>query len=72
MMIAIQVVDKLLNASSTLTGRICLYQVRKVSGHVYCVREIHFASVSTTFLLDFGTVRAVWYFTFSILLSFYE
>ena len=39
----------------------CLYQVRKVSGHVY-VLGISIFPLSTNFWLDFGTVSTVWYF----------
>ena len=37
--------------------------------HAYCVKGIHFASVSVSticLLLDFGTVPTVWYFIFFI------
>ena len=34
-----------------------------------CVRGINFASISTIFLLDMGTVATMWYF---IVFHFYE
>jgi hypothetical protein len=43
----------------------CLYQARKVSGHVY-VWGNNFASF-WIFLLNFGTCPTVWYFLFFIL-----
>jgi len=43
----------------------CLYKSRRVTGHVYMwYMSINFASVSTVFILDFGTVLTIWYFHF--------
>jgi hypothetical protein len=43
----------------------CLYQTRRVTGHIYVCYGIQFTSVGTTILpLDFGSVLMVWYFEF--------
>ena len=46
----------------------CMYQTRKVSGHVFCESNVSIFPLSKIFLLDFETVLIVWYF----LLFFYE
>ena len=45
----------------------CLYQARKVTGHVYLF-VVSILRLYTIFQLDFGTVAKVWYFSFSILI----